>query len=268
MKFSIYYPIKPVYITQKFGETAFLDYYKANGINFLGHNGLDLVAKYGEPIYAAHDGYAYYEIDQNQGHGVVLRTNQIFDYLGQQVFYKTIYWHLVDSKKDPAYKSPVEGYSPTGKGLEVKAGDIIGYADSTGISTGNHLHFGLKPCLPGEPVGTWGNILQNNGYQGAIDPTPYFNGKNAADINSHESPFTLDLELGDQNTEVARLQLKLQKLGYFPATQNATGYYGSVTRASVFLFQQDYIINLTFLERNLYRGRYFGQKTRAALNRI
>lgn len=266
-KLELYYPIKPFIVTQKFGETAFLQWYKDHGVTFTGHNGTDLAAKYGQPIYATHDGYAYYEIDQSQGHGVVLRSNQLFDYLGQSVYYKTIYWHMIDSTKDPSHKSPIEGFTaPNGK--LVRAGDLLGYADSTGLSTADHLHFGLKPCLPGEPVGTWGNILQNNGYQGAIDPVPYFNGKSAADINSHDSPFSTDLKVGDENPEVARMQRKLQELGYFPQQTPCTGFYGQITRSSVFSFQKDYIPNLSWIEKFVYCGRYFWQKTRAALNRL
>ncbi len=78
MKLQLYYPHNPHYIFQKFGETAFLQYYKDNGINFKGHNGLDIVSNHGDPIYASHDGEAWYEIDSSQGHGVVVRTNEKF----------------------------------------------------------------------------------------------------------------------------------------------------------------------------------------------
>lgn len=184
-----------------------------------------------------------------------------------KVYAKSIYWHMIDSSKDPSHRSPIEGYSaPNGK--LIRAGDLLGYADSTGLSTADHLHFGLKPCLPGEPVGTWANVAQNNGYQGAIDPVPYFNGKSATDVNSHDSPFTIDLQMGDASQEVARMQKKLQRIGYFPETTPCTGFYGSITRSSVFAFQKDYIPNLTWTEKFIYYGRYFGQKTRAAFNRL
>lgn len=178
MKFSISYPIKPKIVNQKFGETSTLPYYQANGIYFAGHNGIDFGAPHGAPIFASHDGTASYQIDAAQGHGVVIITNDKFEYKDGESYFKTIYWHMCDPVKEPKYASPI--YK---KGnVQVKEGDIIGYVNSTGLSTGDHLHYGLKPVMPGETPGTWYNLTQNEGYMGAIDPTPYLRDEFAADI--------------------------------------------------------------------------------------
>lgn len=174
MKLQLYYPHKPLQFNQYFGQID----PKYIGLGMIGHNGIDFGARHGDPVYAAHDGVASYQVDGSAGHGVVIRTNEPFDYNGGTAYMKTIYWHLCDSAKEPQYKSPVEGVTE----LSVKVGDIIGYADNTGLSTGDHLHFGLKAMLQGEPDGTWYNLQQNNGYFGAIDPLPYFNNYFAQDI--------------------------------------------------------------------------------------
>lgn len=184
-KLELYYPTKPFKITQKFGENPKL----YAQFNIKGHNGLDILAAHGLPIYATHDGIGYYQVDGSQGHGVVVRTNETLDFQGKEVFYKTIYWHFCDYRKEPKFKPPV----PTsGAPFPVKRGDLLGYADNTGFSMGDHLHFGLKPILPGKPTSDWGdvtdfgigdfkNVAQTNGYLGSIDPTFYFNGKFATD---------------------------------------------------------------------------------------
>ena len=77
---------------------------------------------------------------------------------------KSIYWHLL-----------ADGILVRA-GQNVKVGDVIGLADSTGISKGDHLHFGLKPMYQGEEDWQWTNFQQDNGYKGAIDPNPFFNG--------------------------------------------------------------------------------------------
>lgn len=85
------------------------------------HNGIDLAAGKGTEIYAArggivvaagwHDDYGYYvRIDHGDG-------------------FKSEYFHMS--------KYCVK------KGQEVEAGDLIGKVGSTGMSTGNHLHFGI-----------------------------------------------------------------------------------------------------------------------------
>ena len=160
-KFDIFYPVIPFIVTQPFGVNG--EYYRANGINIAGHNGLDLRATHGQPVYATHDGTCYPEIDVKQGNGVVIRSDKPYTYNGAEVYFKTIYWHLV--KSDAVVKT----------GQKVKAGDLIGYADNTGFSNGDHLHFGLKPQAWNENNWSWYNVEQGSGYLGAIDPMPYFN---------------------------------------------------------------------------------------------
>lgn len=273
MQLQLYYPVKPLFVNQKFGEIANLAYYKANGINFVGHNGIDFMAKHGQPIYASHDGVAYYEIDGSQGHGVVLRTNELFDYANSdgsvsQVYFKSIYWHMIDSSKEPQFRSPVEGHDAISGGLPIKAGDLLGYADTTGLSTGDHLHYGLKPCLPGEPVGTWYNVLQDNGYMGAIDPQPYFNGLFAEDISPVNHVFNKSIYIGDSGPEVLALQIKLKKLGLF--TVAPTGNYGPITKAAVYAFQQKYVAVDAWSRLQVWfnKGDAVLSLTRAALNSL
>jgi murein DD-endopeptidase MepM/ murein hydrolase activator NlpD len=118
-----------------------VDFYKNLGL--LGHNGIDLSAPIGTPVYATHDG-TIIQADEKMGYGisVMIRTNDsLFD---------TIYGHL----EKVAVK----------KNDKVRGGDLIGYADNTGkYTTGSHLHFGLRPV----------NYKVNNGYNGWIDPEPY-----------------------------------------------------------------------------------------------
>lgn len=165
-KFELFYPVKPNWVNQGFGNV--MPVY--TGMGLAGHNGIDFQAIHGQPVYASHDGTCYPEIDGNGGNGVVIRTDETYEYQGKQVYFKTIYWHLM--KADAVVKT----------GQKVKAGDLIGYADNTGTSTGDHLHFGLKPqAWNGESDWTWYNVAQSNGFLGAVDPTPYFNGYYAQD---------------------------------------------------------------------------------------
>ena len=86
------------------------------------HQGIDLAAPEGTPIYAARTGVvtvatysksAGYYVTINHGDG-----------------YSSIYMHMT--------KYVVS------KGAAVSAGQLIGYVGSTGISTGPHLHFGIS----------------------------------------------------------------------------------------------------------------------------
>jgi murein DD-endopeptidase MepM/ murein hydrolase activator NlpD len=177
MKFKIYNPVEPFVVLQPFGVNG--EYYRSHGINILGHNGLDLQAYHGQPVYAAHDGLALYQVDSGQGHGVVVITKDSYEYEDRLTPFKTIYWHLCSASMDGGkFQSPIANKGA----LEVKKGDLLGYADSTGFSTGDHLHFAVKPLAKvGENLYTWGPLNADNGYNGCVDPMPYFANANLPD---------------------------------------------------------------------------------------
>lgn len=85
------------------------------------HNGVDLKAAEGTPVYAVDDGVVYVSKYTNTGSGeyVTLKHSGYYSY----------YCHLARRVVRSSEK--------------VKAGDLIGYSGNTGISTGPHLHFGL-----------------------------------------------------------------------------------------------------------------------------
>lgn len=226
-KLEIYYPCKPYSVNQAFGQNL-NPVYKQQGL--LGHSGEDLMAYTGQPIYAAYGGTCYPEIDDHGGNGVLIRTPE----------YQFIYWHLLDDD------------AVVHTGQVVKAGDLIGYADSTGVSTGPHLHFGIVP-LPA-------NVT--NGYKGAIDPQPYFNGKYAQDINNPPPPppkfqFTKILRLKAWSNDVKQLQILLQAQNLYSGAID--GIFGPITEASVKAFQTAH---------NLASDGVVGPKTNFVLNQL
>ncbi|PZQ23978.1 MAG: M23 family peptidase [Sphingopyxis macrogoltabida] len=92
------------------------------------HNGVDIPAPHGTPIYATADGFVgraqwlggygkYVEIE----HGNAIQTR---------------YGHMSSYVVNP--------------GQRVRKGDVIGYVGSTGRSTGNHLHYEVR--IEGAPV--------------------------------------------------------------------------------------------------------------------
>ncbi len=248
MKLTLSLPVTPYGLNQGFGING--EYYRLNGINVLGHNGLDLRAYHGQPVYAAHDGKAVFQTDSQGGHGVVLFTNEQYDYKDGQCYFKTIYWHFASEDK---YKSPIQ-LAQEEKGtnylVPVKRGDLIGYADSTGLSSGDHLHFGLKPIKPGIPplsgdtpdvfVGNWVNIEVNNGYTGAIDPTLYLE-------NTPKFFFNRDLSYGSIGPDVIELQKRL--------SISPTWYmFGPKTKEAVIAYQKAHGINPTGFVGPITRG--------------
>lgn len=163
--FKIAYPVSPVSINQPFGGNP--DYYKKFhdkfGNAFKGHNGVDLMAYHGQPLYAPCDGEAFYLEDSHGGCGIFIDTPDL---------YRITLFHLCG--KDDIYKPLIR----TDGGREpVKKGQHIGYCDNSGApyeSSGDHLHFGVSR------IDSSGNVLnQDNGFNGNIDPWPLFSGESA-----------------------------------------------------------------------------------------
>lgn len=88
------------------------------------HNGIDLAASEGTPVYAIKDGavYSCIENDPEFGNYIILSHDQ-----GKMT---SVYAHLASMR--------VEKYQ------YVKKGDIIGYVGQTGLATGPHLHFEIR----------------------------------------------------------------------------------------------------------------------------
>ncbi|MDO8584788.1 MAG: peptidoglycan DD-metalloendopeptidase family protein [bacterium] len=116
-------PVKGGRFSQNFGATAFA---RQGGYRGKFHNGLDIAAPIGTPIYAAEDGTVAETGNQDKfcpkgayGRYIVINhTNNL----------TTLYGHL--SLIDPSIV----------KGKSVKRGDVIGYVGKTGYATGPHLH--------------------------------------------------------------------------------------------------------------------------------
>lgn len=88
------------------------------------HNGIDLAADEGTPVYAIKDGavYSCIENDPEFGNYIILSHDQ-----GKMT---SVYAHLSSMR--------VEKYQ------YVKKGEIIGYVGKTGLATGPHLHFEIR----------------------------------------------------------------------------------------------------------------------------
>lgn len=231
MKPDLYYPVKPAFVNQAFGvspNVATNAIYIQQGLK--GHPGIDFKATHGQPIYAAHDGTCYPTIDDHGGNGIVLQADPVL-----KSFF-TIYWHLI---KDDAVVHT---------GQVVKAGDLLGYADSTGVSTGDHLHFGLS-IYP---------LDVNNGFEGHIDPTSYFNGKFAQDLHA-TTPYTFKavLRLKAWSNDVKQLQTLLKELNLY--TGAIDGIFGARTEKAVVQFQAAH---------GLVGDGIVGPKTNAVLNTL
>jgi murein DD-endopeptidase MepM/ murein hydrolase activator NlpD len=156
------YPIK-IYSAYNIGQPFGANWADYSQFGLIGHNGVDFPTSRGEPIFAAHDGWIVEQTARETGFG--LRISQRIEADGK--YYLAIYGHML------RLEVPVDiTYNWDNMTRPVKQGQVIGYVDSTGYSTGDHLHFGLY-----EYAANGDKLNSNNGYGGAIDPSPYIRGK-------------------------------------------------------------------------------------------
>jgi hypothetical protein len=165
---ELFFPVKdPINKTNLFGANP--AQYKVLGQS--GHPGNDFESVSGTPCFAPCDGDAFYTSDKFGGDGIWIRTPN-----NASPQYNVILWHMwpKGSEQYP-FKIPTDG-SVT----PVKAGQLLGYTDNSGApveSTGPHLHLGVMPCDE-----TGGALHADNGFNGCVNPSPFFNGEFAEDI--------------------------------------------------------------------------------------
>lgn len=164
-------------------------------IGMLGHNGEDWATNYAEPLFFPVDipgveWEAATEVDDGGGVGVRVRSKQPvpLDFIPPQakgslnmiksqmaefgsVRLQFLFWHL--QKVDVYEKKPI------------KFGDRLGWCDSTGASSGNHLHWSMKVS----DRTSWFTIDGDNGYTGALDFSHWFTNKYVLDeITDRQTP--------------------------------------------------------------------------------
>ena len=160
-------------ITQWFAENPSL----YAQFNMDGHNGIDIVAPHGEPMYAVEDGEVINVNLSDAGHGRHLRfISDDRDSDGRNRIWVYGHCHVVAVKV----------------GDKVKAGDLVAYMGNTGFVVsgatpywkvnpyaGTHLHLGCR--LARKSTRGWsykGSDIKikiedyGNGYKGAVDPYP------------------------------------------------------------------------------------------------
>ena len=108
------------------------------------HNGMDVSAPRGTPVYATGDGRVERADNRATGYGNHIRINHGYGYT-------SLYGHL--------YKFNIR------VGNHVKRGDLIGFVGSTGRSQGPHLHYEI--FKDGE------NINPINFYYGHLSPEEF-----------------------------------------------------------------------------------------------
>lgn len=196
----LFRPVSPFHINQGFYENRACiniknskDVITCDGLNppkgykslygaKLGHGALDLRAKRYTPIYSSQDGIVTELADEpSRGLGIGITTKKKFPCkeTGKNENFKIRYWHNALHK--------------VRMGDEVHIGDLIAWADNTGNSSGDHVHFDVKPVKitynKDKTIKSTTNILQNNGYFGSVDPLPYMREENAVRLQGLKSAY-------------------------------------------------------------------------------
>lgn len=162
-------PIAPngseIYISQLYGQNP--QVYQKFGMT--GHDGIDIAAPKGTPVHAPHNGYIVECVAKDTGYG--LRVQLYFE--------DTDYnWLVINGHFDRANFEEI-AYDLNNRQHPVKEGDIIGWVNSTGFSTGNHDHLGVRQLNKNNQI-----LNYNNGTFGWINPMPYMKDQNVMETTS------------------------------------------------------------------------------------
>ena len=115
---------EPIFVTQYFGRTAFA---RAGGYNGNGHNGIDLRAAVGTPVFTGERG--------------TVRSVGDTDLACRRASYGR--WILIDHPNNLSTLYTHLSLVKVKAGDAVNRGELIGYSGQTGYATGPHLHFSV-----------------------------------------------------------------------------------------------------------------------------
>lgn len=214
-----------------------------SSLGWKGHNGIDYGCFVGDEVEAVCDGVIEYVGPGNNhpllsggGNVILLRSDKYqmrFEYLhlSQQNVYTT---------------------------QRVTKGQVIGLSGNSGVSTAQHLHLGAIPV---------GNVNQNDGWRGRVDPTPYLYGSLASQgtiTSTSTTPFEEDDPLaGFSREELVQIAAEgtlqgLQTQGQFQGGRNAIDHLNQMrtelgnTRSAVDGVPQKILFDTKVEGRNLF----------------
>ena len=215
-RWEIYRPVRSNRLSQKFGENkACISsitgrvYTSVDGVcplgtirlyqdklHMKGHNGEDWGLVTGEPVGFPVDApdsvrwVAQTHVDRDGGIGVDVFSLDPHPILG---YIKFRFWHL---KKVNVHD-----------GQSVRFGDVVGFGNSTGLSSGPHVHWNVKQTTATSTTKFGNTLNRGNGYYGAVDMRQYFDYQNifVGDV--------LEDEIGElQTTLIMKLRIWLEEL--------------------------------------------------------
>lgn len=141
------------FVTQVFGARP--EYYAKYGLS--GHNGADMRAPIGTPVFAPHDGYAYVKgsADSTTGYGLHVRLRSPFGARESTLAHLSDVVVIDDEM--------------------IFAGDLIGYTGNSGDSSAPHLHHTFRRLIEEKSKNIWNWKVQDydNGFNGAIDQSEF-----------------------------------------------------------------------------------------------
>ena len=231
-----------IYTTQVKGKIGgicpfgFKDFYRAI-LNMLGHNGWDNLVYYREPLYfpamAETRWWAKRDSDSSGGVGVdvfsldrvAIKEEDLPDEIGEhakndwkanggKIRLKLRFWHLWDSA---LWGKPMIQVGTFGDGRpemmpEVKTGDLIGWCDNTGLSTGDHSHNGEKFTAKNSMT-----LDSNNGYFGAVNLSNLFRNEFILDVLGKKQQLSASQRISRLilNVRERKTRLRLKNLSSF-----------------------------------------------------